>query len=227
MKTTGHEKTKVSVCLTAKADGTKLKHFIVFPGAKRETKLLNEEFKTKCVVASSSNGWMNEELTLDWVRSVLGKFSFTRRILAWDSFKCRVMEKVKQELRTSKIDPLIVPGGCTKYIQVPDVVWNKPFKTIVTEKYDEKYDECRMAGEAHSFTAARNMRAPARREIVKWILAAWDGLDKTMIINSFKSRALTVAVNGSEDGHIHYFKENQPCRAGLERLKVVQQAMSN
>ena len=35
MKTTGHEKTKVSVCLTAKADGTKLKPFIFFPGAKR------------------------------------------------------------------------------------------------------------------------------------------------------------------------------------------------
>ena len=67
---------------------------------------------------------------------------------------------------------------------------------------------------------------PPRREIVKWILAAWDGLDKTMIINSFKSCALTIAVDGSEDGHIHCFKENQPCRAGLERLKVVQQAMS-
>ena len=222
MKTTGHEKTKVSVCLTAKADRTKLKPFIVFPGAKRETKLLNEEFKAKCVVASSSNGWMKEELTLDWVRSVLGKFSFTRRILAWDSFKCHVIDTVKQELRTSKIDPLIVPGGCTKYIQAPDVVWNKPFKANVTEKYDEW-----MAGEAHSFTAVGNMRAPARREIVKWILAAWDGLDKTMIINSFKSCALTVAVDGSDDGHIHCFKENQPCRAGLQRLKVVQQAMSN
>ena len=35
MKTTGHEKTKISVCLTAKADGTKLKPFIFFPGAKR------------------------------------------------------------------------------------------------------------------------------------------------------------------------------------------------
>ena len=65
------------------------------------------------------------------------------------------------------------------------------------------------------------------REIVKWILVAWDGLDKRMIIDSFKSCALTVAVDGSEDGHIHCFKENQPCRAGLERLKVVQQAMSN
>ena len=82
-----------------------------------------------------------------------------------------------------------------------------------------------MAGEAHSFTSVGNMRAPPRREIIKWILAAWDGLDKTMIINSFKSCALTVEVDGSEDGHIHYVKENQPCHAGLERLKVVQQAM--
>ena len=31
-------------------------------------------------------------------------------------------------------------------------------------------------------------------------VAAWDGLDKTMIINLFKSCALTVAVDGSEDG---------------------------
>ena len=46
-----------------------------------------------------------------------------------------------------------------------------------------------------------------------------------MIINSFKSCALTVAVDGSDDGHIHCFKENQPCRAGLQRLKVVQQAI--
>lgn len=44
-------------------------------------------------------------------------------------------------------------------------------------------------------------------EIVKCTLAACDGLDKTMISNSFKSCAL--AVNGSEDGHIHCFKENQ------------------
>lgn len=86
LKTTGHEKSKVSVCLAAKADGTKLKLFIVFGGAKRETKQLNEDFKNKCYVASSVDGWMNEDLTRDWVQGVLGKFSFTCRMLAWDSF---------------------------------------------------------------------------------------------------------------------------------------------
>ena len=65
LKTTGHERSKVSVCLTAKADGIKLKPFIVFLGAKRETKQLNEEYKNRCCVASSVNGWMNEDLTRD------------------------------------------------------------------------------------------------------------------------------------------------------------------
>ena len=133
MKTSGHEKTKVSVCLTAKADGTKLKPFIVFTGAKRETKLFNEEFKRKCVVASSANGWMNEKLTLSFARNVLEKFTFARRLLAWDSFMCHVMGTVRAELVTSKIDTVIIPGDCTKYIQAPDVVWNKPFKVKVTE----------------------------------------------------------------------------------------------
>ena len=43
LKTTGHEKVMVTVCLSARADGTKLKPFIVFRGAKRELKKLNED----------------------------------------------------------------------------------------------------------------------------------------------------------------------------------------
>ena len=44
MKSTGHDKVRVSVCLAGKADGTRLKPFIVFKGAKRECKSLHEEF---------------------------------------------------------------------------------------------------------------------------------------------------------------------------------------
>ena len=38
LKTTGHEKVRVTVCLAAKSDGTKMKPYIVFGGAKRECK---------------------------------------------------------------------------------------------------------------------------------------------------------------------------------------------
>ena len=82
MKSTGHEKVQVSVCLTAKSDGTKLKPFIVFKGAKRDSKALNEQYRLRCVVASTPNGWMNTDLTQEFVKTVLGTFSFGKRLLA-------------------------------------------------------------------------------------------------------------------------------------------------
>ena len=44
-------------------------------------------------------------------------------------------DAVKRKLEASKIDSVIVPGGCTKYIQAPDVVLNKPFKAKIQELY--------------------------------------------------------------------------------------------
>ena len=91
LKTTGHEKVMVTVCLSARADGTKLKPFVAFRAAKRETKKLNENFRHKCIVTTSFNAWMNKELTLNWVKSVLGAFSFNRCLLAWDSYEYHMM----------------------------------------------------------------------------------------------------------------------------------------
>ena len=127
LKTTGHEKSRVSVCLPAKADGTKLKPMIVFKGAKREVAALHREFKSQAYIASSANASMNTELTNQWVNYVLGSFTFNRRILAWDSYGCHMEDSVIRSLNAKKVDTVIVPGGCTKYIQAPDVLWNKLF----------------------------------------------------------------------------------------------------
>ena len=128
LKTTGHEKVMVPVCLTAKADGTRLKPFIVLAGAKRECKVLNEEFKARCVIASAPNAWINEELTLTYVNSIIGRLAFNRRLLSWDSFECHITNSVREVLKVFNVDNVIVPGGCTPHIQTHDVSWNKPFK---------------------------------------------------------------------------------------------------
>lgn len=99
LKTTGHEKVRVSVCLAAKGDGTKLKPFIVFVGAKRESKSLHEELKRQCSVASSTNGWMNEDLTMRWINEIVGRFAFSKRLLAWDSFEAHLTDPVKNLLK--------------------------------------------------------------------------------------------------------------------------------
>ena len=113
LKTTGHEKVRVSVCLSAKADGTKLKPMIVLVVQIENQKLSLKNLTVVVFVASSKNAWMNEELTLVWVEKILRKFSFGRRLLSWDSFECHMMNSVKEAVKTSNSDLVIVPGGCT------------------------------------------------------------------------------------------------------------------
>ena len=103
MKSTGHEKVHVSVCLAANLDGTKLKLFTVFGAAKRESKSLHDEYKRQCSVASSTNAWMNEELTLRWCDEVLGQFTFQKRLLAWDSFEAHITDEVKRKPRVKQV----------------------------------------------------------------------------------------------------------------------------
>ena len=82
IKKTGRENVRVSVCLAAKGDGTKMKLFIVLSAAKCESKTLQEQFKSQCSIASTKNGWINKELTFRRNNEVVGKFSFRKRLLA-------------------------------------------------------------------------------------------------------------------------------------------------
>ena len=93
LKTTGHEKCKVTVTLAAKANGDKLKPYIVFPGHKREVQILkkNPAIKNRCYVKSTINGCVNENITIDWVENVLKTSTFgKKRLFAWDSFRAHI-----------------------------------------------------------------------------------------------------------------------------------------
>lgn len=121
---------------------------------------------------------------------------------------------MKKELNEIKVDQVIIPGGCTKYVQAPDVCWNKPFKAKVTELYDQW-----LSDGVHQYTEAGNMKAPSRKKLVEWILEAWSSLSKESIINSFKCCGLNLESDWSEDGRTHFFKKGEPCEPGRELLK--------
>ena len=104
LKSTGHEKERVTVGLAAKGDGTKLKPIIVFKNAKRDVAKLQKEFKNKCVIVSTSNAWMDKDQTLHWCNEVIGSFSFRRRLLAWDTYECHLMDVVKECLTKKRVD---------------------------------------------------------------------------------------------------------------------------
>ena len=80
------------------------------------------------------------------------------------------------------MDPVVVPGGCTKHICAPDLSGNKPFKAVVTEKYDKW-----LAKSVNDLTPARNHKPPPRKNVVEWILHGCALLDPELINRSFKS----------------------------------------
>ena len=125
------------------------------------------------------------------------------------------MQSVKGALAKMNVDQVIIPSGCTKFVQAPDVSWNKPFKALVTQQYDEW-----MASGVQEYTEAGNMRPPSRKTIVEWELTAWSRLSTDVIAKSFKSCALNLAVDGSEDSVIHCFKKGQICEARSEHLQA-------
>ena len=76
-----------------------------------------------------------------------------------------------------KIDVSIAPRVYTKYIQTPDMSWNKNFKALATEKYDQWW-----AGEGiNQLTSAGNLKPPPHRTIVSWILEAWEEISPEAI----------------------------------------------
>ena len=101
IRSTGHEKDRVTECLKGKANEDKLKPFIVFKGGKRDVKRMNEDrqLSGKCVIRTSANGWMNESLTEEWIQYVVGRLSFAPRLLVWDTYKCHMTNGVKEALR--------------------------------------------------------------------------------------------------------------------------------
>ena len=121
VKTTGHEKQHYTVTLTARADGTKIKPYVVFKG--KGARLIEDlQHIPGIVVRFSSNGWMNDSLTIDYLHSIFGVLSFSKRLLIWDAYRCHTSTAVRAESSRSRLPTAIVPGGCTKFIQAADVV---------------------------------------------------------------------------------------------------------
>jgi hypothetical protein len=183
IKSTGHEKSRFTVILTASGSGVKFKPYVVFHGGSRKVKELTDARKTSgSIVTSSANGWMNDDLTKDYLRRVIGKLAFKRRILVWDAYRCHLSQATKEELkRNYNITTAVIPGGCTKYLQAPDVCWNRPFKDILRKQYD-----LWMAGdEDKEYTISGNLKSPSFQLVLSWVKKAWDTIDVELIKKSF------------------------------------------
>ena len=79
IRTTGHDKDKVTVMLAALGDGTKIAPLVIFKGVRPPKNIVNG-----VVVAMSRNGWNNEEITKVWLEKCWGRLrNSLPRMLVW------------------------------------------------------------------------------------------------------------------------------------------------
>lgn len=214
IKTTGHEKDHFTVVLTARADGKKMKPFVVFKG--KGTRLIKQLDKIPGVIVRfSTNGWLNDTLTSDYLESVIGRLSFDKRLLVWDAYKCHTSDETRNKCAQMKLHTAIVPGGCTRYIQAADVVWNSTFKSHLRQYYDLWLAD----SSKHEYTKGGNLKSPSRSLLCEWVKMSWDAVPTATVIKSFLSCAITTSPNGDDDDEIHCFKAGQQCEGGRLMLQ--------
>ena len=134
------------------------------------------------------------------------------RLLVWGIFKCHVSKDTKDSLKRLKVDQAVISGGCTGFIQAPDVCWNKPFKDSYTKSYSDWFE-----AEKQEFTAAGNSKSAPLEVLVGWIVKVWDSISND-IVNSFKVCSLTNNLHWSKDEQIIIFKDKKCCAGCLKEF---------
>ena len=192
--TTGHEKSRFTVMLACMADGTKLPPYVIF---KRKTLPKGMKFPKGIHVRVHPKGWMDENLMLDWLKTVWGRRQggrLRRSLLVLDAFRCHRMPSIKQQLVDDKTDLAIIPGGMTKMLQPLDVTVNKPMKDALRRLWNDWL----LDGD-HTFTAGGRMRTPTLTDVTEWILRVWQELDPAIIKKGFVKCCISNAMDSTDD----------------------------
>jgi len=92
--------------------------------------------------------YANKDTMLHWVKHIY-KFSSAYstlsveqepRLLSLNAFSAHLTPTVRSALKAQKTTISVVPGGCTRMVQVLDVSLNKPLKALIKEEQDDHYD---------------------------------------------------------------------------------------
>ena len=78
---------------------------------------------------------------------------------------------------------MFVPPGITSKAQPADLSWNKPFKTMMRQKWIDRLTQNLRT--CHSQKTQFRPTAPSRKDVLSWIDEAWTALSKETIINGF------------------------------------------
>ena len=194
-RTTGNEKLRFTVVLTALANGAKLKPMLIFKGLKNVPK---GKFPDGCVVTVAKGESMTGELLQrEWAEKVWrtrpGNLFQAPGVMVYDRHRSHTHhDSVSHLERRHNTEVILIPAGMTSLQQPCDVVWNKPLK----DRVRAMWNEWMVSGE-QQFTRGGKRKRASYHMVAEWVVAAWQDIPRTMIEASFVQCDLVG--NGSED----------------------------
>ena len=133
------------------------------------------------------NAWCDEEIMKTWINNDWGSVFFNPptpgsdgKILIADVHRAQQTETVKRYLSRCKTELVNVPPGLTPYVQILDVVVNKPFKNDIKRQSEKHMEE-----NLEKYTEGKLTASERRVLITKWCGEAWSNLDKDVIVRGF------------------------------------------
>ena len=186
IRTTGNEKSSLTVVLACQANGQKLPPMIIF---KRKT-LPKEKFPAGVIIKANPKGWMDEEMMSDWLREVYvkrpdGFFHKSPSLLIYDSMRAHLTDVVKAKVKKTNSELCVIPGGLTKELQPLDIGINRPFKAKLRVAW-----EYWITDSEHTFTKTGRQRRANYATICQWIMGSWSKISVSTITRPFRKAGI-------------------------------------
>ncbi len=123
---------------------------------------------------------MSKGLVLKWVEQTLAPYVATAPngiipLLSLDSYSVHLMGSVSHAINALGVEVIIIPPGCTSVVQPVDIGYNKPFKGLVREKYEEW-----MIHDSEDLS-----KPPRQVDVARWIADAECEMKRSTMVNAW------------------------------------------
>lgn len=179
----GSQRATVAVCFTA--SGIQLPSLVIFKGKESDKggKIIRDEcasYPAGAIYATQEKAWMSESLMMMWIQKILKPYVDMAPegiipLLFLDSYGVHKMGSVNRAINNLGVQVIIIPPGCTGVTQPVDVGYNKPFKGLVRDKYEEW-----MVKDSEDLS-----KPPRRVDIARWIVQSEREMKPATLCNAW------------------------------------------
>ncbi|CAG9331671.1 unnamed protein product [Blepharisma stoltei] len=172
----------ITVMLMIRADGEKMPALLIFQEKNGQIPNLVRErlnIPENVIIKSNKSGYISDQILNDYLRTILRG---ENQLLIYDqagSHKTIMISNAISDLDATKI---VIPGGCTKYLQPLDALVIANFKSKTTDfriKFQTEQIERRSK-------RTGNLKALDRQQLINIASKAWDAVSPQLVRKSFE-----------------------------------------